>query len=282
MSILLGGNQKNAPRVGMHGKEAISSCSCSSFVGARVVIELTVVKKGGQQMKTSLARHIISFHPVPLYAVVLASITSFVLLLIHMMGGQLWIVALLILLAWSPIFVRVTLALYRQYRWLAFFFVLLIAQSVHFTEHIAQMIQIHLLGLSSMQAHGIIGMLDFEWLHFIFDAGWVPICVYTLFFIFRKSNPWLWVLLPVVTWHALEHVAIMRVYLTTGIVGSPGLLAHGGAIAGGLPLIRPDLHFLYNLVEETLILIAYVHQVKQLPGTSERTAPAQSSLVEAS
>jgi len=282
MSILRGGNQNNVPRVGMHGKEAISSCSCPSFVGARVVIELTVAKKGRQKMKTSLARHIISLHTIPLYAVVLASITSFVLLLIHMMGGQLWIVALLILLAWSPIFVRVTLALYRQYRWLAFFFVLLIAQSVHFTEHIAQMIQIHLLGFSSIQAHGIIGMLDFEWVHFIFDAGWVPICVYTLFFIYRKSNPWLWILLPVVTWHALEHVAIMRVYLTTGIVGSPGLLAHGGAIAGGLPLIRPDLHFLYNLVEETLILIAYMHQVKQLPGTSERTAPAQSSLVEAS
>src|SRR5258708_13007024 len=129
------------------------------------------VSAGGGFMKTSLARHIISLHPVPLYAVVLASITSFVLLLIHMMGGQLWIVALLILLAWSPIFVRVTLTLYRRYRWLAFFFVLLIAQSVHFTEHIAQMIQIHLLGLSSIQAHGIIAILHFKWVHFIFDQG---------------------------------------------------------------------------------------------------------------
>ncbi len=233
-------------------------------------------------MKTSLARHIISLHPAPLYAIILASFTSFGLLVMHLMGWELWLVALLILLAWSPIFVRVTLAIYRQYRWLAFFFVLLIAQSVHFTEHIAQMIQIHLLGLSGMQAHGIIGMLDLEWVHFIFDAGWVPICVYTLFFIFRKSNPWLWVLLPIVTWHALEHIVIMRVYLTTGVVGSPGLLARGGAIAGGLPLTRPDLHFLYNLAEETLILIAYTYQVKQLPSASEHSAPVQSNLVEAS
>jgi hypothetical protein len=196
----------------------------------------------------------------------------------HLMGWELWIVALLILLAWSPIFVRVTQAIYRQYRWLAFFFVLLIAQSVHFTEHIAQMIQIHLLGLSGIQAHGIIGMLDLEWVHFIFDAGWVPICVYTLFFIFRKSNPWLWVLLLIVTWHALEHIVIIRVYLTTGVVGSPGLLARGGVIAGGLPLTRPDLHFLYNLVEETLILIAYAHQVKQLPSASERIVGANSMI----
>ncbi len=217
-------------------------------------------------MNTSLARHITSLHPVPLYAVVLASITSFGLLVIHMMGWQLWLVALLILLVWSPIFVRTTSALYRQYRWLAFFFVLLVAQSVHFMEHIAQMVQIHLLGVSTSQAHGIIGMLDFEWVHFLFDAGWVPICVYTLFVIYRKSNPWLWILAVVATWHAFEHVAIMSVYLRTGIVGSPGLLARGGAIAGGLPLIRADLHFIYNLIEETLIIIAYVHQVKQLPG----------------
>ena len=91
-------------------------------------------------MKNTLARHIISLHPVPLYAVVLASITSFLLLVIYLMGWQLWLVALLILLAWSPIFFYTTRALYRNYRWLAFFFVLLVAQSVHFTEHIAQMI----------------------------------------------------------------------------------------------------------------------------------------------
>src|SRR5215470_11370618 len=233
-------------------------------------------------MNRSLAKHIFSLQSVPLYAIVLASLTSCVLLLMHMMGWQLWLMALLILLVWSPILAMKTREIFRQSRWLAFFFVLLVAQSVHFTEHIAQMVQIHLLGLSGSQAHGIIGMLDLEWVHFIFDAGWVPICVYTLFFIFRKSNPWLWVLLPLVTWHALEHVVIMRVYLTTGVVGSPGLLARGGAIAGGLPLTRPDLHFLYNLIEETLILIAYAHQVKQLPSTAERSAAVQSNLVEAS
>lgn len=225
-------------------------------------------------MKTSLLKRVLSLHAVPLYAVVLASLTSCALLVAHIMGWALWQVALLILLAWSPIFLVKTVALYRQHRWLAFFFVLLIAQSVHFTEHIAQMIQIHVLGLSGMEAHGIIGMLDLEWTHFIFDAGWVPICVYTLFTVFRRGNPWLWLLVPVVTWHALEHVVIMWVYFHTGLVGSPGLLAHGGAIAGGLALTRPDLHFLYNLVEETLILIAYVYQIKQLPQLAERMSVA--------
>lgn len=229
-------------------------------------------------MSTRMVRHIVSSNSIPLYAVISASLISLGLLVIHMIGMDLWKVALLILLAWLPIFALKTREIYRQYQWLAFFFVLLIAQSVHFTEHIAQMIQIHLLGLSGMQAHGIIGMLDLEWVHFIFDAGWVPICVYTLLFVYRKSNPWLWVLAVIVTWHALEHLAIMSVYLRTGIVGSPGLLAHGGAIAGGLPLIRPDLHFLYNLIEEALILIAYTYQLKHLPGSSESNINLQSSV----
>ena len=163
---------------------------------------------------------------------------------------------------------------------MAFFFVLLIGQSVHFTEHIAQMVQIHLLGLSGAQAHGIIGVLDFEWVHFLFDACWIPICAYMLFVVFRKSNPWLWVLIPVVTWHAIEHVTIMSYYLRTGRAGSPGLLASGGAIAGGLPLTRPDLHFVYNLIEETLIVLAYIYQIKQLPTAAEQSVPAQASQVE--
>jgi hypothetical protein len=229
-------------------------------------------------MSTRMVRHIVSSNSIPLYAVISASLISLGLLVIHMIGMDLWKVALLILLAWLPIFAVKTREIYRQYHWLAFFFVLLIAQSVHFTEHIAQMIQIHLLGLSGMQAHGIIGMLDLEWVHFIFDAGWVPICVYTLLFVYRKSNPRLWVLAVIVTWHALEHLVIMSVYLRTGIVGSPGLLAHGGAIAGGLPLIRPDLHFLYNLIEETLILLAYTYQLKHLQGSYESNINLKSSV----
>ena len=229
-------------------------------------------------MSTRMVRHIVSSNSIPLYAIVAASLISLSLLAIHMIGMDLWKVALLILFAWLPIFIVKTREIYRQYRWLAFFFVLLIAQSVHFTEHIAQMIQIHLLGLSGMQAHGIIGMLDLEWVHFIFDAGWVPICVYILLLVYRKNNPWLWVLAVIVTWHAFEHVAIMSFYLRTGIVGSPGLLAHGGIIAGGLALIRPDLHFLYNLIEETLILIAYAYQLKHLSGNKESNMHLQSSI----
>src|SRR5215471_13007401 len=101
-------------------------------------------------MSTRLVKHIFSLDSLPFYAVVVASLISLGLLVIHMIGMDLWKVALLILLAWLPIIVVKTNEIYKQYHWLAFFFVLLVAQSVHFTEHIAQMIQIHLMGLSGV------------------------------------------------------------------------------------------------------------------------------------
>jgi hypothetical protein len=220
-----------------------------------------------------LARQLIAIHSIPLYIVLIASVISLAFMSALALGFQLWQVAILIIIAWLPIWIAKTLSIYRQYHWLAVFFMLLVAQSVHFTEHIAQMIEIHILGIDPSKAHGIIGMLDLEWTHFIFDGIWVPICVFTLSFVFRKTNPWLWPLLIIVIWHGIEHCYIIIFYLRTGIVGSPGLLAQGGAIAGGLPLIRADLHFLYNLAEETLIIVAYLHQIKQLSGPKELIIP---------
>jgi hypothetical protein len=54
-------------------------------------------------MSTRFVKHIISFHSVPLYAIVLASLISTGLLMMHMLGMDLWKMALLILLAWLPI-----------------------------------------------------------------------------------------------------------------------------------------------------------------------------------
>jgi hypothetical protein len=67
----------------------------------------------------------------------------------------------------------------------------------------------------------------------------------------------------------MEHVYIMSVFLHTGHIGAPGLLARGGAIGGGLPLSRPDLHFFYNLLEELVLIIAYLYQIQRLPMSGE-------------
>jgi hypothetical protein len=149
---------------------------------------------------------------------------------------------------------------YRHYQWLALFYVLVVTQGGHFLEHVVQVTQIHILGLTGAEARGIFGALDIEWVHFAWNT-WVIIAVFLLVRRFR-SNPWLWVTLILAAWHEVEHAYIMSVYLATGRAGTPGLLAEGGAVNGGLPLIRPDLHFLYNLIETAPLVMAFIYQLK--------------------
>ena len=63
---------------------------------------------------------------------------------------------------------------------------------------------------------------------------------------------------------------ILSVYLTTGLSGTPGLLSQGGAILGGLPLSRPDLHFIYNLIETIPLILAFLQQVQRTAQPSRR------------
>lgn len=60
----------------------------------------------------------------------------------------------------------------------------------------------------------------------------------------------------------MRHGYIMSVYLRTCLEKTPGLLSRGGAIGGGLPVTRPDLHFAYNLVETVPIVGAFVYQLR--------------------
>ncbi len=228
-------------------------------------------------MSTSLYKRMISIHSVPLPFILLTAGISAGLVATFWLGWAIWQVALLVVLAWLPLFLLKTVSIHRQYGWLAFFFILVVTQGAHFLEHVAQMVQIHLLGLSGLQARGIFGMLDIEWVHFIWNS-WVLLCAVLLVFLFRK-NPWLWVLLVIAVWHEIEHVSIMSVFLSTGHVGTPGLLARGGAIGGGLPLSRPDLHFYYNLLEELVLIMAYLSQIRRLPRSDEILPAPRSPLV---
>lgn len=139
--------------------------------------------------------------------------------------------------------------------WLVLLSFLTISQATHFAEHVVQMVQLHVLGLRGPEAQGFISRLNTEWVHFLWNA-WVLVAVIVLLTRFR-TNAWLVLVAALAAWHLLEHVAIMTTYLGTGVTGTPGLLAAGGALAGGSPLARPDLHFLYNLAETVPLLLAW-------------------------
>ena len=145
--------------------------------------------------------------------------------------------------------------------WLALLGFLAVSQTTHLLEHVAQMIQIHVLHLSGANAQGIVGQLNIEWVHFIWNAL-VLITLLALVPHFR-SNPWLIAVTPLAAWHFVEHSVMIATYIQTGVSGSPGLLSSGGLIFGGLPMARPDLHFLYNLVETAPLLMAWLVEIRK-------------------
>ena len=138
---------------------------------------------------------------------------------------------------------------------------LAVSQTAHLFEHIAQMIQIHVLHLSGASAQGIVGQLNIEWVHFIWN-GLVLVTLLALLPHFR-TNPWLIAVTPLAAWHFVEHSVMIATYIQTGVSGSPGLLSSGGLLFGGLPIARPDLHFLYNLDETVPLLFAWLVELRR-------------------
>jgi hypothetical protein len=126
----------------------------------------------------------------------------------------------------------------------------ILLQVGHQVEHIAQMFQMHVDAQPPAFAHGLVGRLDLEWVHFGLT---VTIALVGLIALARwPRNPVAWLLMPLALWHLAEHSSILITYLRTGITGTPGILAHGGLLNG--PLARPDLHFLYNAAVLLLLI----------------------------
>ncbi len=183
------------------------------------------------------------------------------LMLIVPRAWPLWAQATAGLLAWVPLFAVGTRWTYRRYHWLALFYILVVTQGGHFLEHLSQMVQIHVLGLSGPAASGIFGALNLEEVHFAWNT-WVLLATLVLLAHFR-TNRWLWLAAVLASWHQVEHTYIFAMYLGTGVQGLPGLLAHGGALWGGLPVVRPDLHFFYNLIETVPLALAFFEEVRR-------------------
>ncbi|MBI4506562.1 MAG: cyclic nucleotide-binding domain-containing protein [Chloroflexi bacterium] len=209
----------------------------------------------------ALVKRTLALHSVPPRIIVLTALASYVgQLLAILQGWPLWAIVLATLLPWAPILFLETAWTYRHFQWLALFYILVVTQGGHFLEHLTQVTQIHVLGLRGADSRGVFGQLDIEWVHFTWNT-WVLIAIVLLLVRFPR-NGWLWITLLVAGWHEVEHAYIMSVYLTTGREGTPGLLSVRGAIAGGLPLIRPDLHFMYNVLETVPLVAAFGYQVR--------------------
>jgi hypothetical protein len=170
-----------------------------------------------------------------------------------------WAIVAALVLPWFIPFAVETRWLRSHYGWLALFFVLAVTQTGHYFEHVAQMVQIHV--LHHPNGMGIIGVLNLDWVHF----GWntlVFLSVFALTIRFRR-NPWLWATVVVAAWHQVEHTYLLSLYLKHGFSGLPGLLDMGGRIGGGLPIKGPDLHFIYNTLETAPLLAGFLYQLRR-------------------
>lgn len=154
--------------------------------------------------------------------------------------------------------------------WIALFGLLVASQLGHVTEHIAQIVQIHALGMRAPDARGLLSVFDSEWVHFLWNGG-ILVAVAALLVAYPR-NRWLWVAAAFTTWHAFEHAYLLSGYLITAISGQPGLLASGGVIGGGLPLARPDLHLAYNLTEIVPLAFAFRAALAARPREHPRRA----------
>ena len=229
-------------------------------------------------MQHPLQPRVFSLNSKSFYLLVATLVTSTLLVTSFWLGVALWQVGSIILFAWIPLVGYVMSLFYRLYgTGVALLFLLVMGQAAHLVEHIAQMVEIHILGLKGPQASGIIGQLNNEWVHLIWNS-WVLAFCFVLFYWLRK-NPWLYVLFVFGIWHEIEHLYIISVYIRTGIPGTPGLIAKGGLIGGGLPIARPDLHFFYAVFEETLIVVAFILEVRRAQSKPARpaTVPAVGS-----
>ncbi len=223
-------------------------------------------------MDVSLSRRVFTLRSSGFYLLIGTFVLTALLIATFTLGLKLWQIGTFVFLAWCPLVFYVMMKLYRFYgAGISMLFLLVISQTAHLIEHTSQMIQIHLLGLKGAQASGIIGQLNTEWVHLIWNS-WVLAFCFLLFYWLRK-NPWLYALFVFGVYHEAEHLYIISVYLRTGISGTPGFLAKGGLFFGGIPLIRPDVHFLYAVLEEALLIGAFIYEVRKAQAKQLAAAP---------
>ena len=199
---------------------------------------------------------------IPLRILAITAVSSAVLTLAAQTEGYpLYVVVTFALLPWIPMFVLEALWQYRNFHWLAAFFVIAVLQVGHLGEHSFQVGQMYMNDGVLAHSHGVFGQLDFEAVHFFWDtAVWIGTLV--LIWRFGLNNGWLWISLLFASLHQIEHIYLFYVYVSEPYFyhhgGFSGILGKGGI----LPTVsRPYLHFGYNFMVVMPMVIAYLTQL---------------------
>jgi Cyclic nucleotide-binding domain len=278
-----------------------------------------------------------SIRRIPLKIVIITALASWALQVYAIVEGQpLYVILILTLLPWIPLVVFESIWKYQHYQWIAIFAVVAGLQVGHMAEHTVQVLQLGfgngtlacpppgtpgegLTGLARVlnmpneagqptgvygpPACGVLGFLDFEPVHLIWDTlVWIGALVLLTRF---PGNPFLWIAALFASLHEIEHLFLGYIYLvdtarvyqhmvvqwdvvlrdgvTTGIPqglqsenvdfyhagGISGVMGRNGLVEtllfGGNSnfLIRPYLHFGYNLLVVIPTVLAFLWQSRK-------------------
>jgi hypothetical protein len=186
-----------------------------------------------------LWRHFTELRSAPMTAITLAAAGSFAgQIAAVVQGAPMWVYVLAAVAPWIPIFVLELSWTYRHYKWVAVFCLLIVSQSAYVLEHAAQMIQIHMLGRSTADSHGVFGAVDLQRVQFLWST-WAVLVMVLLVSRFPR-NPWLWLLLVIGAMDAAGHVVVFF---------------------GGTTSIGRDLQFVLSAIEFTTLALAFAWQL---------------------
>jgi hypothetical protein len=161
--------------------------------------------------------------------------------------------------------------------------ILLVTQSLHTVEHLAQWIQYYLLAWPLKASSGLISPLNAEIVHFSWNMAVLVVVIWLVES--RLRNRWMWLLLLWAGAHTAEHTYMFVNYVQevqrlasqglplNAAQGLPGFFGRNGWLAANLPAAGPvawlcqlapgltsaprlDVHFWWNLGEIGLLLTA--------------------------
>ncbi|MEV7008613.1 hypothetical protein [Streptosporangium sp. NPDC051022] len=152
--------------------------------------------------------------------------------------------------------------------WLNVFLFIVLA---HWTEHVAQAVQIYVLGWPIPQARGVLGLpfpwlVTSEWMHY----GYALLMLVGLITLRKgftgRARTWWNISLGIQVWHHLEHLLLLLQALTGHhLMGRP---VPTSIIQLLVP--RVELHLFYNAIVFVPMVVAMV--LHRRPNESERAA----------
>lgn len=176
-------------------------------------------------------------------------------------GLPLWFIAGAALLPWLPLYFSTATWHYRHFGAFALFGTVVLLQLGHLSEHVVQNVQLLVTHGQLAASKGVFGQLDVETVHFYWNVG-IWFGTGALLYRYGFSNIWLTAAFVAAGLHSVEHIYMYWLYVTHSAAylagGWNGILGLGGLI--GSPLARPYLHLLYNVVEITPLVIAYLQE----------------------